>query len=266
MIRLVALDIDGTLLAPGVDPQALPDEEMTQAVRDLIDAGVVVVLASGRMYPGTAHVGRHLGVGAPFICQQGASVHNEDGSIHYAYSIDADIAAELVSYAQTNNWSLAWFDAHRYLVTSHSDQADYFAAVSQVDVEVNPSPLTSGVRATGVEIISNRTKAADVHRELEARYGSRVTLLDFTSVTAVHAPPASKGNALAKLAGELNIRQADVLAIGDSVNDISMLSWAGASAAPMHADAPTKAAAKEVLDGIGVSGVAARLRAVVENA
>ena len=45
MIRIVALDIDGTLLAPGVHVDALPEDPITQAVHALHDAGVVIVLA-----------------------------------------------------------------------------------------------------------------------------------------------------------------------------------------------------------------------------
>ena len=53
-----------------------------------------------------------------------------------------------------------------------------------------------------------------------------------------------------------------ILAIGDSVNDASMLTWAGHSAAPEHCDHYAQGAATEILPGPGVSGVAALLRSV----
>ena len=87
-VRLVALDIDGTLLDPGVPVSALPEDPMTRAVKQLMERGVAVVLASGRMFPGTASVARHLGIDQPLICQQGASVHEHDGSLRHGYSID----------------------------------------------------------------------------------------------------------------------------------------------------------------------------------
>ena len=142
-------------------------------------------------------------------------------------------------------------------------KADYFARLSRVDVEVDPEPHKSGVQATGIDIISTVDDSKDVHVLLEARYGGRITLLDFPSVTAVHAPEASKGNAVRTLAQELGIRQAEVLAIGDSVNDVSMLSWAGHSAAPAHCDRYAKDSAKEILDGEGIVGVVEKLRSVL---
>ena len=264
-VRLVALDIDGTLLVPGVPVSALPEDPMSRAVKQLMERGVAVVLASGRMFPGTASVARHLGISQPLICQQGASVHEHDGSLRHGYSIDEHIAIELLEYARVNDWPLAWFDSQRYLVTRHCEQAQFFADVSRVDIEIDDQPHRSGVRATGIDIISTRKRATDVHAEIARRYGDQLSLLDFPSVTAVHASEASKGNALMLLAEELGIDQSEVLAIGDSVNDVSMLRWAGQSAAPAHCDRYARAAAKEILPGVRVTGVVARLRAVAEQ-
>ena len=263
MIRMVALDIDGTLLDPGVHHSALPKADMTEAVHNLHEAGIVVALATGRMYPGTAYIAKHLGINQPLICQQGASVHEFDGSLRHGCSIDPQIALELFEYATTHNWPLAWFDESRYLVTANTPQVEYFAQVSQVEVEVNVKPHKSGVMATGIDIISTLEDSRDVHILLEARYGSRITLLDFPSVTAVHAPDASKGSALNTLASELGIKQEEVLAIGDSVNDVSMLTWAGHSASPAHCDRYAQESAKEILPGAGVDGVVEKLRSLL---
>jgi HAD superfamily hydrolase (TIGR01484 family) len=262
-IRLVALDIDGTLIDPGAHYDDLPGGAISNAVAELSAAGITVALASGRMFPGTARVAKHLGIEQPLICQQGASVHNGDGSLRHGYSIAHEVALELVAYANGNDWPLAWFDSSRYLVTRHCEQAQFFADVSQIQMEIHEEPHRSGVRATGIDIISTKEDASLVHGEIEARYGDRLCLLDFPSVTAVHAREASKGNALAMLAAELGIEQHQVLAIGDSVNDVSMLAWAGESAAPAHCDRYAQTAAKRILPGPGVAGVADLLRSLV---
>ncbi len=263
-IRLVALDIDGTLLEPGVPVSSLPDDAITRAVAALIDQGTVVVLASGRMFPGTASVARHLGIDQPLICQQGASVHNGDGSLRHGYSIDEGIALELLDYARQHDWPLAWFDSERYLVTRHNEQAQFFADVSQITMEIHEQPHQSGIRATGIDIISTAEHASMVHAEIEARYGDNLCLLDFPSVTAVHSMEASKGNSLAMLATELGIERSEVLAIGDSVNDVSMLTWAGHSAAPEHCDRYARAAAGDILSGRGIDGVVDLLRSLAD--
>ena len=237
---------------------------MTEAIHNLQEAGILVALATGRMYPGTAHIANHLGIEQPLICQQGASVHDSDGTLRHGCSIERTIALELYEFAVTHGWSLAWFDSVRYLVTAHTPQAEFFAQVSQVDVELNTEPHKSGIQATGIDIISTIEDSKDIHVLLEARYGSRITLLDFPSVTAVHAPDASKGNALDTLSRELGISRQEVLAIGDSVNDVSMLSWAGHSATPAHCDRYARDSAKEVLVGDGVSGIVNKLRSLLD--
>lgn len=262
-IKLVALDIDGTLLAPGVPHDAMPDDTVVEAVAALQAHGVIVMLATGRMYPGTAPIAAHLGIEQTIICQQGASIHNPDGGLRHAFSIDQGIAAELFEFAEDHGYSVSWFDHERYLVTKLTPASKFFAAVSGVEIEMHPRPHESGVRATGIDIVSNEKASSDVHRLLEARYGSRVSLLDFTTVTAVHEPRASKGNALAMVAAELGVAQSQVLALGDGINDVSMLSWAGHSGTPAHGDIFAKDSAKEVLEGDGVSGVVARLLAVL---
>ncbi len=263
-IRLIALDIDGTLIEPGSGHDAMPDVAITEAVTRLVAAGVVVVLASGRMYPGTARIAAHLRLDSPLICQQGASVHRADGSQLHRFSIDATIADELVAFSQERGWPFAWFDAVRYLASQPNSASDEYGRVSGVTPEYRSDANRAGVIPTGVDIISTAADANGVHEYLAKYYGERVHLLDFPSVTAAHSPEASKANALALLAAELGIGADAVLAIGDSVNDASMLRWAGRGVAMPHSDRYARAAADEILGGSGVSGVAPLLRSVLQ--
>jgi Cof subfamily protein (haloacid dehalogenase superfamily) len=261
--RLIALDIDGTLIAPGAGHEAVPDAEIAEAVALLVEAGVAVVLASGRMYPGTARIARHLGLNGPLICQQGASIHRMDGSLLHRFAIDADVAEQLVAYALQHDWPYAWFDAVRYLVSRRNDASAEYGRVSGVIPEYRADAHRAGVVPTGIDIISTSEHANGVHRHLEALYGDRINLLDFPSVTAAHSREASKGNALALLAHDLGIEQHAVLAIGDSVNDASMLRWAGRGVAMPHADRYAREAADEMLGGTGVSELAPLLRSIL---
>jgi HAD superfamily hydrolase (TIGR01484 family) len=202
---------------------------------------------------------------SPLICQQGASVHHPDGRLLHRYAIDADIANDLVQFAQEHGWPFAWFDAVRYLVSRRNAASDEYGRVSGVVPEYRADAQHAGVVPTGIDIVSTLDAANGVHQHLAARYGDRLNLLDFPSVTAAHAPGASKGNALALLAEELGIDRGAVLAIGDSVNDASMLRWAGRGIAMPHSDHYARAAADEMLGGSGVAGVAPLLHAVLRE-
>ncbi|MCP5180715.1 MAG: HAD family phosphatase [Pseudomonadales bacterium] len=254
--KLVALDIDGTLLPPGAPHEALPDTAITAAVQKLVERGVVVVLATGRMFPGTARIAHHLGIAAPLVCQQGAVIHDTHGKTLHQYTLPDDLAHALMHYATSRTYTYAWFDSARYVVSAANPMSAFYGLVSGISVEAHPDPHLSGITPTGIDIITSRSTAAGVHRDLEQRFGNRLTLLDFPTVTAAHASQASKGQALALLAAEFGIDADEVLAIGDSVNDVSMLAWAGWGATPAHADDYARGAADEVLAGGGVSGIA----------
>ena len=147
--------------------KAVPDAEITHAIARLVEGGVTVVLASGRMYPGTARIARHLGLNGVLICQQGASVHRLDGSLLHRFAIDAGIAEQLVAYALQHDWPYAWFDAVRYLVSRPNDASAEYGRVSGVVPEYRADAHRAGVVPTGIDIISTPEQANEVHRHLE---------------------------------------------------------------------------------------------------
>ncbi len=75
----------------------------------------------------------------------------------------------------------------------------------------------------------------------------------------ISAAGVTKGSALQRLCDGLGIAAAEVVALGDMVNDLSMLRWAGRAVAPANAHPDVLAAADEVIDGNGDDGVAAYL-------
>jgi Cof subfamily protein (haloacid dehalogenase superfamily) len=264
-VKLVALDVDGTLIPPGAGPDALPDGRISAAVAALQEAGKVVVLASGRMYPGTARIARHFRLRTPLICQQGASIHLPGGEMTHCFPVDGRIAREIVGFARDLDRSYAWFNAVRYIASSANPASDEYGKVSGITPEYRPDPENSGIEPTGVDIISTEHEAAHIHRLLVHRYGERLHVLDFPSVTVAVAPEANKGHALSLLCSDLGIDRHEVLAIGDSVNDAPMLAWAGRGVAMPHGDRYAIDAADEVLDGEGIEGVARLLETLVRG-
>lgn len=247
-IRLVALDIDGTILPPGASHGAMPSARTRLAVRRLADAGIAVVLASGRMFPGTASMARALGLTTPVVCQQGCSVHALDGRTLHQFALDEAIAHELAAYARELDHAYEWFNPLRYLVSRETDEARAYAAISGVEAEYVGFPERAGVTPTGVGIISTVERANAIHRHLVASYGDALHVLDFPAVTVAVAPDANKGHALSLLATTMGVDRHEVLAVGDSVNDATMLAWAGTGLAMAHSDGYALDAADGTLD------------------
>ena len=195
-VKLVALDIDGTIVPPGAD---VPSPRITAAVRTLTDSGIAVVLASGRMFPGTARIARHLGLGTPVVCQQGCSVHSLDGAMLHEFPIERDLAMAVVDYARERNHVYEWFNPLRYIASRETPATTEYGHVSGITPEYMDRPETAGVRPTGVGVISSPGEASTIHRELVARHSQELHLLDFPGVTVGVGLDANKGHALSLL-------------------------------------------------------------------
>jgi len=105
---------------------------------------------------------------------------------------------------------------------------------------------------------SSELMAAAVRELLGAASGVRLDVTYSTGygLIEVSAPGVTKGTGLARLAGELGIAPADVLALGDMPNDLSMLHWAGHGVAMANAHPAVLEAADEITAGNSEDGLA----------
>src|SRR5829696_8927686 len=71
-VRLIALDVDGTLL----DPREEVRPRVRAAIREAIDRGCLVTLATGRRFVGAAHIAEDLGLALPLVLHGGAVVQD----------------------------------------------------------------------------------------------------------------------------------------------------------------------------------------------
>ncbi|MGE0598762.1 MAG: HAD family hydrolase [Dehalococcoidia bacterium] len=247
-MKLLALDIDGTLIPPDrYGHSHEPSRRLTAAIQNCVAAGIEVILASGRMFPGTSHISRHLGLSSPLICQQGCSVHLPDGTMTHEFLIERAVALEICQFAREIDRAYEWFNPLRYIASARSLATEQYGQVSGIVPEYHLAPENSGVRPTGVGIISSAAEANAIHREIVARHGHELHVLDFPEVTVAVAQDANKGHALSLLCDDLGIDRSEVLAVGDSVNDASMLVWAGRGIGMSHSDAYAVDAADELL-------------------
>lgn len=267
-IKLIAIDIDGTLLTP--TGQITP--RTRAAIRAAKHAGVIVTLATARRYSGALAVADALGLELPLIVYDGTLiVSHPSRTILASQTLDAELARQTIEI----------FQRHAIQPVVHPCEEE-----SCVKEEVWTGPETydnlglalylgaagERVKRMPYEVIYARaTQALRVvaFAEKEALEGLLPTITALncswnfapygsygSAELAILAPGCSKASGVAALAAHYQIAQEHVMALGDSYNDMEMLRMAGLGVAMGQAPEQVKAAAHAVTATNQEDGVA----------
>lgn len=259
-IQLVALDLDGTLYNARQEISPANQAALT-AVRD---AGLQIVLATGRTRNAVRPVIDRLGLDTPGIYVQGLVTHNGDGSIRRQQYLDAEAAREvamvigedvsLIAYSGTDTW-VASRDRNIDLMVKYGEPAPQLCgSLAELAREV---PINKFAALD----VTNPARMNALRARLEQAFGERVQVLQpgLAIMVEVLPPGASKGAALGALLQDMEIAPEAVLACGDGENDIEMLELAGIGVAMGNANQAVRAAADFVSAHHNEDGVARAL-------
>lgn len=256
VIKLLALDLDGTLL----NSRGKVSDENRQAIRAAEDVGVLVTIATGRRFRDGRPVGLQLELNAPLITHNGALLKYAESLETVASSIiSPETALEIVRVGKDfGGDALVSADPHgkgtllydrvsddniplqRYIQWAeslHGDEAgEAVAHVRDLNDVLNDHEV---IHISFSGSCDRMEKMADY---LLGELGETVTLLptiyqrlDFTLIDIL-PPDASKGRGLEKLATLNNLRPENVMAMGDNFNDVEMLEYAGTAVVMGNAD------------------------------
>jgi Cof subfamily protein (haloacid dehalogenase superfamily) len=259
-VRLVAIDVDGTLLTSG--------GEVTSATRTAIAAaqaaGVEVVLASSRGARVLKRLLRRLELLDPaeFIAAQGALVGAlaSDGVLRVTHEAAIPLASahELVALADEAGFSTNWFRGLDWFVPQMTPviEAESVAVGERPTVRdlfaVTRAPEKLMLIAEPESVHRLETLAANLPAGLTAQT-SGPTYLEITR------SGVDKGSALSRLCTRRGIRAAEVVAIGDGRNDLGMFDFAGTSVAMANAPASVRERSTRITRSNDEDGVAVAL-------
>ena len=257
--RLIALDLDGTILPRGqpISPRVV------QAIRAAVTLGIQVVLASGRMFRVLAPYAEQLGIDGPLICYGGALIRRAlNGGVLYEQRLPQELACEVVQVGRELGLPIhAYVDDELYvegLTPAHPMYArlrrEYTHAVDDLDHFLR----RNGPPPHHMALVTARDREVLVRR-LKERFGTRLNVTTgHPNLAEIDHPNVSKGTALRWLAEQLGIPREQVLAVGDDHNDLTMITYAGLGVAMGHAPAAVRAMAQVIvpsLDGDGIARV-----------
>jgi len=247
MIKLLALDLDGTLL----DSRGLLPAGNREAIKKAEDAGVLVTIATGRRFRDARHLGIELELNAPLITHNGALLKYADSLETVSVSLlDTETTREIVRVGKAFGVNaLVSADPHgkgtmlydripadsiplqRYLEWSQRQHGD---DVNEAVMHV--ADLYKALPAHEVIHISFSGQCEPMGRMLaflSDELADSVSILptvyphmDFTLIDIL-PPGATKGTGVEKLAKLNGLTAENVMVIGDNFNDLDMLDFAG---------------------------------------
>lgn len=266
-IKLLALDIDGTLLTP--HGEITPRN--SAAINMARQSGVQIVLVTGRRFNSARELAQRLNMDAPLISHNGALTKNVETleTLDY-HPLGIEIARAIIGFGRERGADMICCDdpdglgkmviegvseenksLHRYL----DKYRDSVSVVSDLLEYVDHSPIQimfSG-RCDPMDDFAARLKDAMGERIqlFKTRYRSAdLTILDALSVTA------SKGASLATIARKHGVAREEIMAIGDNHNDLTMLRYAGLGVVMANAEDELKGMGFELTSSNEEDGVA----------
>lgn len=224
---LIALDLDGTLL--NTREEVSPRNR--KAIRAALDAGIRVVLATGRGVDTPIRVSKELGLNLPVICCHGALTKDFMANKTLGHiPVPMQYAKPMIEFAEREGLSVALY----------SEELFYRLEGQRLYMDDMRGPTWRPVRTfadvmqtapTFLRFLGDESVQAMLREfgDLPLHF-KHETWLDFVEV-AVTSREATKQRALARLCADFQIVAERVLAVGDSRNDVPMMRWAGAGIA-----------------------------------
>lgn len=259
-IKLLALDVDGTLL----DVQSRLPEANRQAVRRALDAGLEVMLVTGRSWRGAQPIYTELGLSGPSICYLGGLVvAGPDGRVVYHRPLAPGAWEVLKAFAVQEGLSVTACAAVEQAVADGHLPAENLVAADTAYSTCAAEDFTNWAGWNPYTVMAPDLSPCKVSPMMVAVYGDRAAgrvleafprglpesqfdLHDkVAGETVLHVwhDSVDKGRALAAYCQQRGIRPDEVAAMGDMPMDISMIRYAGIGVAVPDGHSQLKQAA-----------------------
>lgn len=283
MVKLIAIDMDGTLLTPNHQIS----ERNVKAIRAAMDSGIEVVIATGRAFLDAMKIVESTGLKVPYICLNGAEVRNKEHEVLRMLSLDNDMIKKIVSELDSESLNYNVYTHERVYTEDlemEIEQYQHFIDVMGGDVDARErimwrvehghlqeiedfNELYRSEDEVILKFLAKSTRSASLLR-------AQNNINEFEDIYATSSGPgnievtrseAQKGLALKAYAESLNIDLTECMAIGDNYNDLSMLKIVGHSVAMGNASSDIKSYATHVTETNIEDGVALAIESILEE-
>lgn len=263
-IKLLALDLDDTLLDPGL--RIAPN--CFDAIRAARAKGVRVTISTGRMYQSALPYAQQLQIDAPLIIYQGAWVKSSQTDETFYYEpLSNELSKQAIEFFRGFGVHYHSYFNDELCMEQLSEEGNCYSRLAGVKPHIVGDLIDELDRSQAMKIMAitdNQKVLLEMESELKSRFMHSLHVTrSKPDYLEIMSRQASKANALQVIAEHYGIDRKEVMAIGDSYNDIDMIEWAGLGVAMGNAFAPVKEAADFVTTSNEEDGVAEAIRRFV---
>ena len=264
-IKLIVSDIDYTL----INGHAMPTLRVTQTLRRAMEQGITVALATGRGLFEARHIAEHIGGIRHCICMTGAELYDlQKEQTVFCRTMPNAVLASVVeaverfpgAYCQlycereivANEYAMNWIKENRTAKNYLDTVRDRLITAEDIALAVEQKGLKG---AKFLIIAKEQEQLAPMKAEIAKIPGLSVVFSGSWSIEVMDES-VTKGTALKTLREMLGFAKEEVLAIGDSENDVAMLAEAGIGVAVGNATKPLLEYAEHIAPPVWEDGAA----------
>ena len=233
MIKLIALDLDNTLLEKDL---TIADKTLS-LLKECAAKGITIVIATGRLFYSAEKYAKQIGAGTKILCYNGCLVTEADGTPIFSASLTPEVMKKVAVFAKERGLYSQFYKDHKILVEKVTDGTTIdpdLANTTAIEVgdfdtyEFTPSPKAM--------IVAPPEDVAKYQAELREVIGNETYIAQSQPYLIEIMPKdINKAHSLELLCDRLGITKDEVMACGDNTNDAEMVIWAGTGVAMANA-------------------------------
>ena len=275
MIKLFAFDIDGTLLD---NKSKVPDSSI-EALKKLDDAGIKVVLASGRVFSSVKYNQNLLNIRGPIVATNGSLISLDGRDIYKTYPLEEDKLKQLYEFCISNKLDFHIYDDENYYTNrvnlekiKHLEIDNNYGMNYQVNLIYKNDPISyliennkKAVKFQISGIDDNDFSRNEIVKILNNDFSDSIYITSSGfSQLEIGNKNATKWSSIEEICEILGINKNEVAAIGDAHNDIPMVSNAELGFAMGNAKEELKEVADVIVADNESSGVLEAVNYILE--
>jgi hypothetical protein len=252
MIKMIATDIDGTILKWGLEFSP----KMLDCVEKLKKSGVKIVLVTGRMHCATLPVAKELGLTTPIISYQGGLIKDSENKTLYQRNLDSNYAKEIIAWARQNDIHINLYIDDKLYVEHDNDIVKSYTDGKFIDYTVcsfDDLAIENVNKILAIDL-TNPDKVTNWVEELRQKYPDLYIVKSTPYFCEIGSNEAKKSLGVEFLCNLWGFNKDEVLTIGDQNNDIDLVKAGGIGVAMGNATDELKACADYITETVDNDG------------